>query len=241
MEAAMRSSRASLVAIGLFLCAAPSLAQPPGFPPPAGALPASQMPGAPARPGLPPRDPSTPAAPATGTAVMRGRIISATGSPLRRAQVNVSSTTPAANTLARRSVTTDGEGRWEITDLPAGRYTLSASKAGYVTMSYGQRRPFEPGKQVVIEDSQKLEQLDLTLQRGGVVAGRVTDEFGEPVASIGVQAMRYTYSDDGQRRLTAVSSGLTDDLGQFRVFGLMPGEYIVSAAMNGLVVIGGQS
>ena len=41
--------------------------------------------------------------------------------------------------------TTDNEGRYEIAELPASRYRLQISKAGYVTLEYGQARPFESG------------------------------------------------------------------------------------------------
>jgi protocatechuate 3,4-dioxygenase beta subunit len=62
----------------------------------------------------------------------------------------------------------------------------------------------------------------------------VTDEFGEPITGVFVQVQRYTYLPGGQRRLTfAGAPGSTDDRGEFRVFGLMPGEYIVSTVARG--------
>src|ERR1043166_6043772 len=110
-------------------------------------------PGAPARvqrPGLPPRDNT---AVPTGTARLRGRVVSAeTGQPLRRAQVMVFAT----DIQLRRIVTRDGEGRFGGVELPAGRYTINASKGGYVSLQYGQRRPFEPGTPVVLSDDQTL-------------------------------------------------------------------------------------
>ena len=136
---------------------------------------------------------------------MRGRVLAANGMPLRRAQVTVFA---AAETglSQRHGATTDGDGKWEITDLPAGRYTVSASKAGYVTIQYGQRRPFEQGTPVVVADAATVERLDVTLQRGAVIAGRILDEFGEPVAQIGVQAMRYR----GEHAINARSARSTE-------------------------------
>jgi hypothetical protein len=212
----------------LMLLASAMLAQSP-------VTPGVPQPGAPPRATpAPPRDRTAP--PTTGTSVMRGRVLTADGMPLRRAQVNVMASAQTG-ALQSRGTTTDADGKWEITDLPAGRYTVTASKGGYVTVQYGQRRPFQAGTQVVVADGATADRLDVTLQRGAVITGRIVDEFGEPVAQVGVQAMRYTYGNEGQRRLTAVSGAATDDLGQFRVFGLMPGDYVVQASSS-VVVIG---
>ena len=112
------------------------------------------------RPGLPARDNT--AAPA-GTGRIRGRVVAAdTKVPLRRAQVSIA----APDVSIRRFVTTDAEGRYDFTELPAARYTISASKGGYVTLEYGQRRPFEPGTPIALASAQDLTQIDLTLPRG---------------------------------------------------------------------------
>ncbi len=153
-----------------------------------------------------------------------------TGAPLRRAQVTLASPEVAI----RRVVTTDTQGRYEFADLPEGRYIVSAGKGGYVTLQYGQRRPLEPGHPVNLADGQTLEQVDFALPRGSAIAGKVTDEFGEPITGVQVQVQRYMYLPGGQRRLTyAGAPGSTNDLGEFRVFGLMPGEYIVSTVARG--------
>jgi len=134
----------------------------------------------------------------------------------------------------RRVVTTDMQGRYEFADLPEGRYNVSASKGGFVTLQFGQRRPYEPGRPVNVADGQTLEQVDFTLPRGSAIAGRVTDEFGEPITGVQVQVQRYTYQPGGLRRLVFAGGGSsTNDLGEFRVFGLMPGDYIVSTVARG--------
>jgi hypothetical protein len=181
-----------------------------------------------ARP-LPPRDPR--GAEPRGTSVLRGFVVAAdTGSPIRRAQVRLS-----GQGLSSRIATTDADGRFEIRELPAGRYTLSASKGGFVTLQYGQRRPSESGTPIEIADSQIVERLVIALPRGSVISGRIMDEFGEPVANAVVTALRYGYAA-GARRLVPAAGGntrdTTDDLGSYRLFGLPPGEYIVSAALR---------
>lgn len=176
--------------------------------------------------GAPVRDDQT--AP-KGTAKITGRVISAdSGNPLRRAQVRLTATEVRANRVA----TTDNDGRYEFTGLAAARYRLQVSKAGYVTLEYGQARPFESGKPLDIADAQTLEKIDFSLPRGSVIAGRVTDEFGDPIADANLQALRYQFTN-GQRQLVAVGrQAASDDIGQYRIFGLMPGDYIIRATVR---------
>lgn len=164
-----------------------------------------------------------------GTAVLRGRVVTAdTGAAIRRAQVRAVSPT----TSDTRLVTSDAQGNFEFRDLPSGRWELTASKAGFVTMRFGQRRPFEAGRPIEIADGQTIERVSLMLPRGAAITGRVFDEFGDPVAGARVQAMRYQVVQ-GARRLSPVGvMGQSDDTGAFRLYGLMPGDYYVSALLR---------
>ena len=163
---------------------------------------------------------------------MRGMIVAAdNGSPIRRAQVRV--TSPDAR--EGRVATTDAQGRFEIKELPAGRYTMTASKGGFVSLQYGQRRPSESGTPIELGDGQTMDKLAIALPRGSVLGGRITDEFGEPVANASVSAWRYGYR--GRRAAHDAGAGrtsrdTTDDQGHFRLFGLPPGDYYVSATLR---------
>ena len=121
----------------------------------------------------------------TGTGRIRGRVLSETGTPVRRAQVRITGAD-----VGGRTATTDADGRYEFLDLPDGRFTISATKAGYVTVQYGQTRPLEPGKPIELADKQTLDKADLVMPRGSVITGRIVDETGEPVADALVTAMR---------------------------------------------------
>jgi hypothetical protein len=99
-------------------------------------------------------------------------------------------------------------------------------------VAYGQKRPFQPGRPLEVAEGQVLQRIDVSLPRGGVIAGRLTDEFGEPVAGIGVRAMRYSYAN-GKRQLAPAGFGSTDDLGRYRIFGLAASDYYVSAQPEG--------
>ena len=183
------------------------------------------------RPGGPARDARPPTA--TGTAVIRGRIFAAdTGRPLRRARIIASA--PELGPEPRQT-STNIDGRYEIKELPAGRYNVTVTRAGYLQLQYGQRRPLEQGKPLQVLDKQAVENIDFSLPRMSVITGRVLDEMNEPVAGAQVMAMRSTYFD-GRRRLVPAGGGpgggQTDDGGQFRILGLPPGTYYVRAMMR---------
>ncbi len=165
----------------------------------------------------------------TGTGRIRGRLVSAdTGGPIRRAQIRLSGPEVGVKTAL-----TDAEGRYDFTDLPAGRFMINATKSGFVPIQYGQTRPFESGKTIELGDAQALDRVDIAMPRGGVIAGRILDEFGDPMPDTTVQALRSTWSN-GRRRLQPTGRTVqTNDLGQYRLFGLPPGEYYVSATMTG--------
>src|SRR5688500_4941181 len=174
--------------------------------------------------GLPPRDNAqTP----TGTAKISGRVVAAdTGSPIRRAQISINSRDAQFN----RNVATDNDGRYEFTGLSEGRYRLFVSKAGYVALEYGQARPFEAGKPLDIATGQVLEKIDFGLPRGSAITGRITDEFGDPITDVQVQALRYQFLNGERQLVDAGRTAQTDDLGAYRIFGLMPGDYIIRAS-----------
>lgn len=165
----------------------------------------------------------------TGTGRIKGRLITADAStPVRRAQVRIS-----GPEIMPKSATTDNEGRYEFQQLPAGRYTITATKSGFVTVSYGQTRPNEAGKPIELADAQVLERADITMPRGSVITGRIVDEFGDPIADVGVSALRSTWSNGKRRLQSAGRAAMTNDLGQYRIYGLSPGEYYVSATSRG--------
>ena len=180
---------------------------------------------APPQPLRPPQSQTQAPAP-PGTATLRGHVFAAdTGQPLRKAQVRIM----ASDIPENRMVSTNESGAYEFKDVRAGRYTVMASKGSYVNMSYGQQRPTDSAKPLEILDHQTVERLDLMLPRGGVITGRVVDEFGEPAPEIQVATERFQVVQ-GQRRLfPAGRPVMTNDVGEFRLFGIPPGQYYLSA------------
>jgi Carboxypeptidase regulatory-like domain len=213
--------RAYMILVGALLSTATAaVAQPPGPPPPG-------MPPGPLRGAVPPRDR---AAGQTGSAIIRGRVVAAdTGKPLRRARIMA-----AAPELGGepRTTSTGMDGRYELTDLPAGRYTLRVNRSGYMQLMYGQRRPLEQGKPLQIADKQTIDDIDFALPRSGVIRGQIIDELSEPVADVPVFAMRSMYWQGRRRTVPAAPPARTDDAGEFRIVGLAPGTYYVMANLR---------
>jgi hypothetical protein len=189
--------------------------------------PPSGTPGQPP-PRTPPRAARPGEDPQKGTSVLRGYVVAAdTGNPIRRALVRASSQDGRSGGMTQ----TDADGRFEIKELLGGRYTLMVSKAGFVSMSYGQRRPEQQGTVLEITDGTMVDKIAFSLPRGGVITGTVLDEFGDPVAGAQVNALRFRYMN-GARRMMPSGGGQTDDRGMFRMYGLAPGDYFVSAAVR---------
>ena len=157
----------------------------------------------------------------TLTSIVSGQVMDDTGRLIENATVRLVS----ARTTATRL--TDRRGRFLYENVPAGAYVLTVSKYGYYDGAYGKRRPTGSALPFEIAATQSIADMRVELFRGCVITGSVVDEGSEPVAGVRVIAFRRDFIE-GEWRYTASGSGVTDDRGAFRVFGLEPGEYIVS-------------
>ena len=163
----------------------------------------------------------------TATGSLTGRIVRAgDGAPLARVEVRAE-----ANSASEpRVTTTDAEGRFQLSDLTAGLWTLTMSKAGYLRLKSGQRTPQQTAKAIRISPAQSTE-FEGTMIPGSAITGYIVDELGDPVAGVAVEALRARVVD-GQRRLAVVARDQTDDTGAYRLHSLARGEYFVSARLR---------
>jgi hypothetical protein len=139
----------------------------------------------------------------------------------------------ADNPRWSRAGTTDAAGRYEVSDLPAGRYRIVADRSGYLQGAHGRTRANQslPPPAIDVAVGATVQQADISMTKLGVIAVRVTDEFGEPVAGVTVQPQQASWGRDGRRQfstLTNYRSNPTNDRGETRLYDLPPGEFILA-------------
>lgn len=198
------------------------------------------------------RDAATARPVLSGTSSVGGIVVTdeTPNRPLRRVTVTLTETGGAI--MTRMAISND-TGRFMFRDLPAGRYLITANLPPYLSTAYGAKRVAGPGSvqtgtALVLKDGQQINDVSIRLMKGGVITGVIRDIDGAPAGGAFVQMSYFARSAaTGERQLVSYSglsggAGVsTDDRGVYRIYGLPPGEYIVSAAFlfgsqNDLVV-----
>jgi protocatechuate 3,4-dioxygenase beta subunit len=163
-----------------------------------------------------------------GNATIAGRITGPDGRPVSQATVQAVPLDDGPPASAR----SDGQGRYEITGLAAGSFRVRVSRQGYPPVQYGQSRALQSGRAISMRAGQRTGNIDVTLTRGGVVTGRIVDAAGEPVEGVQMQAWEARVCS-GRTVVSASASNnrdrLSDDRGEFRLYGLLPAMYFVTA------------
>ena len=162
----------------------------------------------------------------SGSGRLGGTVHDTSNAPVPRATVTI-----VGDMQLSRSLVTDEAGRFFFDNLPRGRFTVTAEKGAYPSMSYGATRPNRPGAGILLAEGQAVTDLALTLARGAVVTGVVYDEHGVPRPDTAVQAWIVRTSLTGERTLAMGSAVVSsDDRGMYRIFNLPPGEYTIGTA-----------
>jgi hypothetical protein len=128
--------------------------------------------------------------------------------------------------------TTDSEGNYKIAGIPTGNYQVSPMAPAYVVIDL--LPPRGRGRNLLLSDGEEVQDVDFSLERGGVITGRVTDAGGRPVVEerltlVPVDQDRQTLQNYGP----VMSNGAqTDDRGVYRIYGLAPGRYKISVGRD---------
>jgi hypothetical protein len=126
------------------------------------------------------------------------------------------------------TTTTESDGRFYFPQVIPGTYRLYARRDGYWPAEYQQRWVDGPGQAITLAPGAKMRDVPMIMTPGGVIAGRITNRNGVPMAGARVSAMK-PWINQNQRQLRAVQEVVANDLGEYRLIWLMPGRYYLSA------------
>ena len=159
----------------------------------------------------------------SGVVVIEGP--SATRQPARRTIVTLS----GPGLQPSRGTITDDAGRFGFRNLPAGRFTLTAARTSFITSQYGAKRPGRPGTPVAVGGGEQIANLVVRLWPGAVISGVVRDERGDPVEGVAVTAVPERARRAAPTWTLTNNGDQTNERGEYRIFGLEPGRYVVAA------------
>jgi hypothetical protein len=166
-----------------------------------------------------------------------GRVVTATeGDPLKSARISL---IPEHNRSHNQiyAVSSDSDGHFTLKDIPPGSYQFLASHTGFVEQHY-KAGTNDSGPLFSLRSGEKVSDVLFRLTAAAVITGRVTNEDSDPMQRVEVLALRRPSEeemedDDEPSRHKAemqpVASAQSDDRGQYRIFGLKPGEYFIRA------------
>ena len=156
---------------------------------------------------------------------IEGLVVKAgTGQPLKEAWVTLGS---VESRQAPHVTSTDSSGRFVLKEIEPGHYRLRVERSGYVRQKYSQRGANRAGTILTLEPGQSVRDIVLRLVPTGAITGRVYDEDGDPIAGARVQALRYGY-ERGRREFMQAAEAVSNDLGEYRLYGLAPGHYYIN-------------
>ncbi len=172
-------------------------------------------------------------APAAQTGMFAGRVVDGSGATVAEAVVVVRlSGGPPGPSSQVTPVRADSEGRFVITNVPPGRFTIEVSKPGWLPGAYGRLRPSGTAGEVALAAGATRTDLRVVLWRPAVIGGTVTSDDGEPVVGAEVRAVRLEWTaghhvpSDVETR--EAPRAQTDDRGVYRFAALVPGDYVVA-------------
>jgi hypothetical protein len=178
------------------------------------------------------RDGQTAAPPAVSGARIAGRVLDAVtrSQPIRRAIVTLT----GSGLPNGRSAVTDDQGAFRFDGIPSGSFTVSASRPGFLKATFGASRPGRPGTMIAVKAGESVADLVLLMTHGSAIGGTLRDVAGDPAPGMRVEAIRLSHTAGGTQGELAGSSG-TDDRGEFRIFGLAAGDYVLAATPAAVV------
>jgi Carboxypeptidase regulatory-like domain len=122
------------------------------------------------------------------------------------------------------TASTDTDGRFHVENMQPGRYRLFLERTGFVGVN---ERGVQADTNIfTVQAGQSVDDLLFHMLATAVISGRITDEDGDPLSGVSVMAQKKRPGRGGREN---AASGTTNDLGEYRLFGLFPGQYWIVA------------
>jgi hypothetical protein len=153
---------------------------------------------------------------------------STSGEGVKRVTVQLS---PIGGGQQGYSTLTENNGHFIIRDIAPGRYLLSASGNGYMQQAPEKGKGGARTRLLDLTPGKNVSGIAFRMVPPGVITGTVYDEEGDPVTLAQVKVLRVT-SSGTHRQVGEAGSGQTNDLGEYRIWGLQPGKYLVAATYD---------
>jgi len=184
------------------------------------------------------------AAPQQPKAIIEGSVLRLDrGEPLARAEVSLTKVLPQPpppppgqepaepeQPAPIPAFHTEDDGKFTFKNLDAGQYRLRVMRNGFTTQQYGQRSTFGQGSIINVAEGQTVKNITVRLQQASTISGHILDAAGQPVPGILVSLSKTAYSFNGGQNLQQAGSALTDDRGEYRIFWVSPGRYVLSVS-----------
>ena len=158
------------------------------------------------------------------TGTIKGRMVASDGQPLINATVMAQSLT---GSFVVKPTRPDAEGHFALNDLAPGAYTLIGTAPGYIDQSVSEGDSNKWPRHLIGSN------VRINMIRGGVITGLVTTAKGEPMVGVPVHATMSNLTSPTFNFFGGGGTSETDDRGSYRIYGLLPGQYIVSAGGEG--------
>lgn len=122
--------------------------------------------------------------------------------------------------VQQRPIRTDSAGRYRFTGSIPGTYTISMQKPEDASAA----KP----RTITVAAGDRVEAFDFVVPEGAVIAGKVMDRSGRPVAGMVVVAY-LRWQSQGRLRLSEKGGAVADDKGEYRIAHLPDGIYVIAA------------
>ncbi len=162
-------------------------------------------------------------APATNASAIAGTVVKEPGSqPLKKVLIQVVAENQKEG--GNYTASTDADGHFRVENVVPGHYRLFLERTGLIGIN--ERGLKSDTNVVTIHPGQNVENLLFRMLPSAVIAGRITDEDGDPMSGVSVIAQK---KKPGKATRENAASGTTNDLGEYRLSGLFPGQYWIVA------------